>query len=78
MKYLAAIFLIILSTSQLKASNVATSSAAKLGTLKPTESPQEPDIFGDFSDAGKDSIKSMINHINNEVSDFYSEDDDLN
>jgi len=34
---------------------------------------EEPEMIGDFSDSEKDSIISMINHINSEVSEFYSE-----
>jgi hypothetical protein len=34
---------------------------------------EEPEMIGDFSDSEKDSIMSMIGHINAEVSEFYSE-----
>ena len=36
----------------------------------------EPTIEGDFSEAEKSSISSMVAHINNEVEDFYREDDE--
>lgn len=35
----------------------------------------DPELIGDFSDSERESISSMITHINNEVSDFYKEDD---
>jgi len=35
----------------------------------------EPEIIGEFSESEKASILSMISNINNEVSDFYKEDD---
>ena len=35
---------------------------------------EEPELDGEFSDSEKASISSMISHINNEVTDFYSED----
>ncbi|WP_156412622.1 hypothetical protein [Pseudohongiella spirulinae] len=36
----------------------------------------EPELIGDFSDSERSSISSMISHINQEVSDFYAEEDD--
>jgi len=35
-----------------------------------------PELIGEFSDSERESISSMINHINQEVSDFYAEEDD--
>lgn len=35
----------------------------------------DPELIGDFSDSERESISSMITHINNEVSDFYNDDD---
>ncbi|MES9957606.1 MAG: hypothetical protein ABW086_11185 [Sedimenticola sp.] len=35
----------------------------------------EPEINGEFSDSERASILSMITHINNEVSEFYNEED---
>jgi hypothetical protein len=35
----------------------------------------DPEIIGDFSDSERESILSMITHINNEVSDFFNEED---
>lgn len=35
----------------------------------------DPELIGGFSDSERESISSMITHINNEVSDFYNEDD---
>ena len=37
---------------------------------------QEPEFNGDFSQQEKESVLSMINHINDEVTDFYSEDEE--
>ena len=37
----------------------------------------EPELIGEFSDSERESISSMINHINQEVSDFYAEEDDV-
>ncbi|PHR48395.1 MAG: hypothetical protein COA48_08825 [Cycloclasticus sp.] len=37
---------------------------------------EEPEFEGDFSDAEKDSVRSMIIHINREVTEFYSEDEE--
>ncbi len=34
---------------------------------------EEPELTGEFSDSEKESISSMINHINTEVTNFYSE-----
>ena len=34
---------------------------------------EEPEMIGEFSDSEKDSIMSMIEHINAEVAEFYSE-----
>ena len=36
---------------------------------------EAPEIEGDFSDSEKQSINSMIAHINSDVLEFYSEDD---
>ena len=35
---------------------------------------EEPEIDGDFSEPEKESILSMITHINTEVAEYYSED----
>lgn len=35
-----------------------------------------PELNGDFSDAEKESINSMINHINSEVAHFYYDEED--
>ncbi|MEQ8428476.1 MAG: hypothetical protein RLT87_06250 [Gammaproteobacteria bacterium] len=35
----------------------------------------EPEFVGEFTDAEKGSVLSMIKHINNEVDEFYSEED---
>ncbi len=35
-----------------------------------------PEIIGDFSDSEKESILSMIKHINKEVASFYSDEDE--
>lgn len=35
----------------------------------------EPEIIGDFSESERNSIASMIKHINDEVSDFYTQED---
>ena len=37
---------------------------------------EEPEFNGDFSESEKESVFSMINHINNEVTDFFSEDEE--
>ena len=37
---------------------------------------EEPEFDGDFSESEKESVLSMIHHINNEVTDFYSEDEE--
>ncbi|MGI1678071.1 MAG: hypothetical protein K6L75_05020 [Cellvibrionaceae bacterium] len=37
---------------------------------------QEPEFEGDFSESEKDSVLSMINHINQEVTDFYSDSEE--
>jgi len=34
---------------------------------------EEPELIGEFSDSEKESISSMINHINTEITNFYSE-----
>jgi hypothetical protein len=41
-----------------------------------TQKLDTPELDGEFSEAEKGSISSMIEHINAEVSNFYSEDDD--
>jgi len=35
----------------------------------------EPEFDGEFSDSEKESVLSMIGHINQEVTDFYSDSD---
>ena len=35
---------------------------------------EESEMIGDFSESEKDSIISMIEHINSKVAEFYSED----
>lgn len=35
----------------------------------------DPELIGDFTDSERESISSMIAHINKEVSDFYNEED---
>lgn len=35
----------------------------------------EPDLIGEFTEAEKESINSMIKHINTEVANFYSDDE---
>lgn len=37
---------------------------------------EEPEFNGEFSDSEKDSVLTMINHINQEVGDFYSDNDE--
>jgi len=37
---------------------------------------EEPEFIGDFSEAEKESVRSMVSHINHEVTDFYSEEQD--
>lgn len=37
---------------------------------------EEPEFEGDFSDSEKQSVLSMINHINQDVTEFYSEDEE--
>jgi hypothetical protein len=34
---------------------------------------EEPEFDGDFSESERESVLSMINHINHEVTDFYSD-----
>ncbi len=41
-----------------------------------TKSLEEPEMDGDFTDSEIDSIKTMIKHINTDVSEFYSDDED--
>jgi len=40
-----------------------------------TKNLEEPEMVGDFTDSEIGSIKAMIQHINTDVSEFYSEDD---
>lgn len=40
-----------------------------------TKSLEEPEMDGDFTDSEIDSIKTMIKHINTDVSEFYSDDE---
>lgn len=40
------------------------------------KSMEEPEFEGDFSDAEKESVRSMISHINREVTEFYSEEEE--
>lgn len=37
---------------------------------------EDPEMVGGFSDSEKESIASMIKHINDEVSDFYNEENE--
>lgn len=41
-----------------------------------TQKLDPPDLEGDFSEAEKASINSMVEHINDEVGNFYSDEDD--
>ena len=41
-----------------------------------TKSLEEPEMVGDFTESEIGSIKTMIKHINTDVSEFYSEDED--
>ena len=36
----------------------------------------EPEVVGEFLESEKDSISSMINHINEEVTKFYAEEEE--
>lgn len=40
-----------------------------------TKSLEEPEMDGDFTGSEIDSIKTMIKHINTDVSEFYSDDE---
>lgn len=40
-----------------------------------TKSLEDPEMGGDFTDPEIDSIKTMIKHINTDVSEFYSDDE---
>ncbi len=40
-----------------------------------TKSLEEPEMDGDFTDSEIDSIKTMIEHINTDVSEFYADDE---
>ena len=40
-----------------------------------TKSLEEPEMDGDFTDSEIDSIKTMIKHINTDVSEFYSDNE---
>ena len=40
-----------------------------------TKSLEEPEMNGDFTDSEVDSIKTMIKHINTDVSEFYSDNE---
>ena len=37
---------------------------------------EDPEFEGEFSDSEKESVLSMVGHINHEVAEFYSEDKD--
>lgn len=41
-----------------------------------TQKLDAPDLEGEFSEAEKESISSMIEHINEEASNFYSDEDE--
>lgn len=41
-----------------------------------TKELDDPELEGDFTDAEKESIRSMVTHINREVADFYSEEEE--
>lgn len=45
-------------------------SLIEIKTLEP------PAIDGDFSESEKESITNMVEHINNEVAEFHSEEED--
>tara|TARA_R110002096_G_scaffold436045_1_gene666021 strand:- start:7013 stop:7249 length:237 start_codon:yes stop_codon:yes gene_type:complete len=45
-------------------------------SLIKTHSLEEPEIEGEFSDAEKESITKMVEHINAEVAEFYSEEEE--
>lgn len=45
-------------------------------SLIKTQSLGQPEIEGEFSDAEKESITKMVEHINAEVAEFYSEEED--
>jgi len=37
---------------------------------------EEPEMIGDFSESEKESITSMVKHINSEVAEFYSKSEE--
>ncbi|MEL4401326.1 hypothetical protein AAEJ42_13700 [Shewanella algae] len=41
-----------------------------------TKQLEDPEFDGDFSDSEKESVRSMINHINQEAADFYSDEEE--
>lgn len=41
-----------------------------------TQKLDNPELEGEFSEAEKGSIHSMVKHINDEVSNFYSDEDE--
>lgn len=45
------------------------------GLIK-TKKLDDPDLDGEFSDAEKGSINSMVKHINVEIASFYSDEDE--
>ncbi len=57
-------------------SNIEFSYIDMIKELISTQKLDAPELEGEFSEAEKESISSMIEHINDEVANFYSDEDE--